>query len=158
MLFELSTDRNKCFTVSFISKVIIGLIVSLFLSLCLSLSLTGMAQNTSNNYSADMYPMIDGTEVQILTENFLGLVTTGRILQGRLELNNKLVPTQKVQIIFSNAQTGEVGILPAIVDFEGNDLLIPVTNNSSSTTTYISLHTWLTSTKGITLNVPTINN
>jgi len=181
MLFELLTYKNKCFvtglsnimcsSLNLVSKVRLktfsnlsyNIFISIFFSLCLSLSLsigqTGLAQNTSHNYSAALFPTIDGTEVQILTDNFLGLVTTGRIFQSRLELNNKLIPTQKVQIIFSNAQTGEVGILPAIVDFEGNDLLIPVTSNGSpATTTYVSLHTWLLSTKGITLSVPIINN
>jgi len=147
----LSTGRNS---VGRNLKLFLSFCVSLFLSLCISLTPIGLAQN----YSADLFPMINGTEVQVLSENFLSVVTTGRIVQNRLELYNQLNPTQKVQVIFSNAQTGEVGILPAIVSFEGDDLLIPVANNSSNTaTTYISLRNWLLTSKGITLNTSVMN-
>ena len=60
-----------------------------------------------------------------------------------------------IDTILKYAQTGEVGILPAIVSFEGNDLLIPLemSNNGqrSGTVSYISLRNWLFTTKGITL-------
>lgn len=141
------------------SNLYYSLCICLFLSLGFNLNLKSSAQN----YSVDVLPVIEGTEVQIFSENFLAVVTTGQILEGRLELYNSLTPTQKVQVIFSNAQTGEVAILPAIVSFEGNDLLIPtsrntVTNNlESSEIAYISLYDWLLSNKGITITVPIQN-
>ena len=140
---------------STVSRICLSLCLSFFLSLSLSLTVSLVQTSSAQVYTADMFTMGEGTEVQILSENFLSVVTTGRIVQNRLELNNSLIPTQKVQIIFSNGQTGEVGILAAIVSFEGNDLLIPSSDtnaNETSEMTYISLYDWLANSKGILLS------
>ncbi len=132
-----------------------NLALSICFSLLLSLASLGTAQFAQNNPSADLFPMVDGTQVQILSSNFLTVIASGQIMQGRLELQARLIPTQDVQLLFSNAQTGEVGILPAIVSFEGNDLLLPVQMNTNAphpaALSYISLRNWLFTTKGITL-------
>lgn len=125
--------------------------LSIYISLLLSLSFISSAQTNSS----ELFPMVNGTQVQILSSDFLTFIAGGQILEGGLELHAKLTPTQNVQLIFSNAQTGEVGILPAVVNFAGDDLLIPVTTSigrtQSGTVSYISLRNWLFTTKGITL-------
>ena len=148
-----------------------NLALSIFLSLLLSFSFllnfsfVASAQQTST----DLFPMVNGTQVQILSSNFLTVITSGQIIDGRLELYAKLTPTQDVQLLFSNAQTGEVSILPAIVSFKGDDLLIPITGDlteatnigntspQSSMESYISLRNWLLSTNGITLTTASGN-
>lgn len=152
-----NTFLTLCFTLrtSKVSHVCLSICLSLFLSLSFSLFFSIGQTSSAQAYTTDIFTMGEGTEVQILSENFLSVVSTGQIVQNKLELNNSLVPTQKVQIIFSNAQTGEVEILPAIVSFQGNDLLILTSSNisggGSSDAAYISLYNWLATSKGILL-------
>ena len=129
-----------------------------WLSLCLVVLLSFCSTGSTQGYSADLFPMVPGTELQILSSNFLTVIANGRIVQDRLELQNTLRPTQEVQLIFSNAQTSQVGILPAIVSFSGDDLLIPIANdatntNTVTTTSYLSLREWLYTSKRITLTL-----